>query len=458
MNGTGLTSKQRLTVLLMTTAVIAVFAMLAGFVHSSIHGLQNPPPTTLPPTAPQPSPTIARPTPTPFPVPEGGIGSQIQAARLFDQIAHQVETLRGLSANTQVPLTFLTEREMTTLLRQVYVGRDPGAQLLPYVELGLLPQTNLSLAIHQTAGIYVPEQKQLYVAAGRPAESADDQTLLAHSHVHALQDQHFDLGAMDARAATSDERLATGALIEGDAMLLTAFYRYTDPSAADWDHLTALILPAEQPGYGTALEKEAAWKQLELFPYREGRQFAGALFQAGGWEAINRAYTTPPRSTEQVLHPERYIAGEDNPIHVAIPDLGATLGAGWEQSLQDTLGEFVAGLYLSALLPEETAWQAAAGWGGDTFVAWEQQDGSQVRVWRTIWDSSTDAQEFESALIAAVPHRYLLAQPLSPTAGQTGQWWETASGAVAISRVARYVTLVETPDVGSLTNVTQVLP
>lgn len=458
MNGTGLTSGQRLTVLLMTTAVIVVFAMLAGFVVTSIHSLKNQPPATLPPITPSSTATIVSPAPTPFPVPEEGIGSQVQAARLFDQIAHQVETLRGLSTNTQVPLTFLTEREMTALLRQVYAGRDPETRLLPYVALGLLPDTRISINVHQTASIYVPEQKQLYIAAGRPVESTADQTLLAHAHAHALQDQHFDLGAMDARAATGDERLAVEALIEGDAMLLTAFYRYTDPAAADWDHLTALVLPAEQPGYGTALESDAAWERMERFPYREGGQFAVALFQAGGWEAINRAYTTPPRSTEQVLHPERYIEGQDNPIHITIPDLGATLGAGWEQNLQDTLGEFAAGLYLSASLPEETAWQAAAGWDGDTFVVWEQQDGRQVHVWRTIWDSSADAEEFERALVAAVPHRYLLAQPLSPTGGLPGQWWETASGAVAISRVARYVTLVETPGVDSLTNVAEVLP
>ncbi len=458
MNGADLTSGQRFTVLVMIVVVIAVFAMLAGFVVTSLQSMATPPPVTPSPVLPSSTALPLTPSPTPIPLPEEGIWSQVQAARLFDQIAHQVETERALSPRAQAPLTFLDEREMTTLLRQLYAGRDLETRLLPYVALGLLPDASISIRIHQAAGLYVPEQEQLYIATGRPADSADDQALLAHAHAHALQDQHFDLGAMDARATTSDGVLAVEALIEGDATLLTAFYRYAHPTEADWEHLTTLLRQAERPGYGEELDSDEAWARLQNFPYREGRLFADALFQAGGWEAINRAYTAPPRSTEQVLHPERYREGLDDPAYVVVPYLGDALGAGWELLLQDTLGEFVAGLYLGALLPEEMAWQAADGWGGDTFVVWERADGSQVRVWRAIWDSIAEAEEFERALVTMVPHRYLLARSLVPPEGLEGQWWETGSEAVYISRVARYVTFAESPDADLLADVVEALP
>jgi len=457
-NASSFTPRQRLTVLLMLVAVVLVFAMLAGFVVTSLHSLQDQPPATLPPVVPSSTAIITTPPPTSAPLPEEGIWSQVQAARLFDQIAHQVETERALSPRAEVPLTFLDEREMTTLLRQIYTGRDLETQLLPYVALGLLPDASISIRIHQAAGVYVSEQEQLYIATGHPVNSNNDQALLAHAHVHALQDQHFDLGAMAARATTSDGTLAAEALIEGDATLLTAFYRYRDLAEVDWEYLTTLLRQAERPGYGEELDNDEAWTRLQNFPYREGHLFADALFQAGGWETINHAYTAPPRSTEQVLHPERYLDGQDDPAYIVVPYLGAALGEGWEMLLRDTLGEFVTGLYLGTLLPQETAWQAADGWGGDTFVVWERDDGGRVQVWRTIWDNTAEAEEFERALVATIPHRYLPAQPLTPPEGMAGQWWETNSEAVCISRAARYVTFVKAPDADVLADVVEALP
>ena len=444
------TAGQRRTVILMIMAVIVVFALFAGVVVTSLQSWDSPPPLA-PRPSPFPPPTpLPTPSPIPSPTPEG-LWFQVQAARLFDQIAYQVETLRGLHPRAEVPLSFLDESEMTVLLHRLYAERSPEAELLPYTALGLLPAASVSIHPYQVASIYVPAEEQLYVAIGQQESSADDQALLAHAYTHALQDQHFDLGAMGARTATTDATLAVQALVEGDATLLTALYRYQHLAAADWEHLTDLI-------YGENLAHVEAWARLQRFPYWEGRQFTAALFQAGRWEAINRAYADPPRSTEQVLHPERYLEEQDTPAGVVVPDLGAVLGEDWAMLLQDTLGEFVTGLYLGEALPEETAWQAADGWDGDTFVVWEHEDGRRVLVWRTVWDSTAEATEFERALVALIPQRFLPAQPVDPPVGMVGQWWETETEAVYVCRVARYVILVQAPDVNALANVVEVLP
>lgn len=460
MNSSGLTSPQRLTILLMIVAIIVVFAMLAGFITASLPRLEQEEhltPTRAPLTAPSPTHSPA-PSPTSL-TSQDNLGSQVQAARLFDQIAHQVEVQRAISTRAEAPLSFLSGREMASLLRRIYTERDPEAQLRPYIALGLLPSTSIFIRARQTAGIYVPEQKQLYIAAGQQINNSDDQALLAHAHVHVLQDQRFDLGAMDARATTTDSRLAIEALVEGDATLLTAFYRYEDPATADWQHLTDLIVQAEQPHYAGNLNQDQTWARLQRFPYWEGRKFAQALFQSSGWESINQAYTTPPRSTEQVLHPERYLDEQEAPARVVVHDLGQALGNGWRMILQDTLGEFVAGLYLNLALPEETAWQAADGWDGDTFVVWEHgEQESPMRIWRTFWESTAEASEFEHALTAMIPQRYLPARPLNPPAGQSGHWWEISSGAMHVSRAGRYVTLAKAPDINILTNVVEALP
>jgi hypothetical protein len=462
------TSGQRRIVILLVIAVVFVFAMLAGFVITSLQGLESLPPTatlSVPSTA-TATPLPSTPSPTPPPSPtmtptaalEEGIWPQVRAARLFDQIAHQVETLRGLSPRAEVPLSFLDEREMTALLHRLYAGRDWEALRLPYTELGLTPDVAIHIRPQRTAGIYVSEQEQLYVATGPQESGADDQALLAHAYIHALQDQHFDLGAMDARATTTDAAMAVRALVEGDAVLATAFYRYGDPTPADWEHLSALILSAEQPGYGEELDRVEAWARLQRFPYWEGRYFAHTLFQVNGWDTINGAYINPPRSTEQVLHPERYLEGQSEPTRITIPDLSAALGEDWTALLQDTLGEFVIGLYLETVLPTSVAWQAADGWDGDTLVVWEREDGQQLLVWRTIWNNTVEAVEFENALVALVPEQHLPAWPMDPPRGLVGWWWQTDTGAVYVSRVARHVVLAHAPDADTLADIVEKLP
>jgi hypothetical protein len=391
-------------------------------------------------------------------MPNEGIWSQVRAARLFDQVAHQVEASRALSPRAEIPLSFLDEQEMTATLRQLYAERNLDSELEPYAALDLAPEGPISFEVHVPAGIYVPEQEQLCMDTDRPEGDGNAQTLLAHAYVHALQDQHFDLEAMDDRTNTIDEDLAAEALIAGDAMLSTALYRHGDLASADWDALTDLIMEAEHPRYSGQLETSHAWQHLKRFPNAEGRVFVQRLLEAGGWDAVNRAYTDPPRSTEQILHPVRYLEQQDEPTQVAVPHIGWALGEEWQEAVEETLGELVVGLYLKEELPEQKAWQAAAGWDGDTFLVWERETGRQVVVWRTLWDSSADAREFEDGLVTFVEQRYYPVRPIHPPRGIVGHWWETDAGTFHLCRTGRYVLFLRAPDVNTAVNVASLVP
>ena len=147
--------------------------------------------------------------------------------------------------------------------------REPPKQMIaslkkrPMVALGLLPDASVSIQVDQTAGAYILEEGQFYVVTNPSEINADDRVLvLARAYDRALQDQHFDLEAAQARARTTDAELAVVALIEGDGMLLAALYRYGDLVTADWAHLETLVFRTELPGFGDELDASHAWTRL----------------------------------------------------------------------------------------------------------------------------------------------------------------------------------------------------
>ena len=60
-------------------------------------------------------------------------------------------------------------------------------------------------------------------------------------------------------------------------------------------------------------------RQLE-FPYTEGFLFTTDVWGLGGYDAVNQAIQTPPASTEQILHSDKYYSHEA-PVAVTLDDL-----------------------------------------------------------------------------------------------------------------------------------------
>jgi len=123
---------------------------------------------------------------------------------------------------------------------------------------------------------------------------------------------------------------------------------------------------------------------------------------------VNAAWDRPPRSSEQILHPEKYwdAAKRDDPVRVAIADAGAVLGKKWTRAGAGILGELTIGGLVGVDAPEAgdlgapaSAWTnaAATGWGGDRYELWTRGK-SAIALLATVWDTEGDAAEFERAL------------------------------------------------------------
>jgi len=118
---------------------------------------------------------------------------------------------------------------------------------------------------------------------------------------------------------------------------------------------------------------------------------------------LDDLYDDLPRSTEQILHPEKFRAGEE-PVTVELPaTLASGLGTGWTEAAQDTFGEFQLGVWLrESGITASDASAAAAGWGGDRLAVLDGPDEAWAVVMRSTWDTEDDALAFRQAAGDAV--------------------------------------------------------
>ena len=153
------------------------------------------------------------------------------------------------------------------------------------------------------------------------------------------------------------------------------------------------------------------------FPYREGPSFVFGLYSTeNDWDPVNRAFESLPASTEQVLHLDKYLAGEA-PIVVELPDVAGALGPGWAVLDEDTMGELLLSVYLETGVDRERAAEAAAGWGGDRYVLLSGPDEAPVLASLIAWDTEDDARDFHQTF-------------LDHMRGLTGQEWEASDAEV----------------------------
>jgi hypothetical protein len=263
-------------------------------------------------------------------------------------------------------------------------------------------QTFGALHRSQMIAFYDEFRQQVHIRE-QARKDADLPFVVAHELGHALQAQHFRLPEI-ANVVDEDARLARLSLLEGDAMLVMAAFASDQnhvPLSRVLVHMAQGALEASLQGYKPALEqspelRSAAPFQRErlVFPYQSGGSFVAQVHRAGGFALVNRLYDLPPATTEQILHPEKYLAGE-----LAVPVRAPGAPPAWKTLKTGHVGELLLRAMLDVCNERPIALQAAAGWGGDAFtVVSHGEQGGLLLV--TSWDSENDAVEFERAMRA----------------------------------------------------------
>lgn len=385
-----------------SASVVAAFLVLA-----LVAGCGGSGPTPISSSTPssRPSGTPVGPTASPTKAPD--------PAAVYASIEEQVRAIRGLPAKAPVDPKVLDDAGIKKFVQETFAKENPPALVAANERLlkalGLLDASAslgklyVDLLGSQVAGLYSADDKALYVVSKSGGLGPIEKTTFAHEYTHALQDQNFNLkGLRLDQVGEGDRAIARLSLVEGDATLTMSLWQIANLTQADLLQLLSQSLDPEVTRVLT--EMPPILRESLLFPYQTGLAFVQGL-QSRGWDAVDAAFKSPPATTEQILHPEKYDAHEAA-VPVALPnDLSKRMGAGWSVGLEDTLGEFQMGVWLRQAGSGGT--QAAAGWGGDRIAILDGPNSTFAVVLSTAWDTTADATEFDAQarkVVAGLTH------------------------------------------------------
>ena len=331
-------------------------------------------------------------------------------------LAFQFEVKRDITNRDDLKNVLLKELDEEQTPAEFRTGE------LAFKALGLIARdldwkaTMIRVYSEEIAAFYDPKTKTMHLIRESPDkpkkvgflesllgkksgfDKDENKTVIAHELTHALADQHYNLDAMhEAVKKNDDQSMALSALVEGEATLAMTGSQMSDwdgskitaVPAADLDRAFNLLMPLIPMTSGAGLrEAPPILADSLLFPYLRGLVFCAKLTNKGGWEAIDQAYKQPPQSTEQILHPEKYL---DQPDPPTVVDLGTLpTPSGWSEVGRNVLGEF----QLSVLLRRHGGKPIAAGWDGDRYAVFEGPDGKLGLAWLSTWDTDDDARDF----------------------------------------------------------------
>jgi hypothetical protein len=322
-----------------------------------------------------------------------------------------VEGERGLPFEHPVAVDFLTPAQYSdrTRIDESELSREDRRLIedgtAPLRALGLVPagfdalESANELSDTATLAYYDPLRERITVRGTEMTPGL--RVTLAHELVHVLQDQHFDLDTMlDDGDPTADRLSGYLALIEGDATRIQEAY-VDSLSDADRDHYLDAIGQASGEAEEQLGDIPGVLVAMQGAPYALGPSLVELIAAEGGNDAVDAAFENPPASTEHMVDPRSYFAGDsaDDVTTPVVPTRGEQIGE------DDRLGALPLFLLLSERIDPLEALSAADGWGGDAYVAYDR-GGTACMDLAVRGDSTRDGEELLRAFqtwVAAGP-------------------------------------------------------
>jgi len=388
----------------------------------------------------------------------------------------RVEAIRGLEFERSVPVRIIDRAEFRN---ESANGSDPTVnqslhQNVKFEALFFLGEEKSAISQQEenravgVLGYYDPGNHSITIVSDSGPPLQMDEVTLAQELFHAVQEEYFSVS--NRTSNTEEQRNANLGLIEGDGNYVDAVYeeRYSED----------LVLPSRTGGAGGGGgDRHIGLFALRFQPYSDGPPFVAELREDSGWSAVNDAYEALPESSEQTIHPEKYLA--DSPANVTIEDRSSETWSVPDQGEGHIdYAEFgEAGIYTMLWYPSyaettETGTRtdvvipyahffdgegsldaynyshpASAGWEGDRLLPYVRADSNETGetgyVWKIEWESRADATEFVRA------YEELLAHHGGTTVDETDRIYVIQEGpfadAFAVRKDGTTVTIVNAP-------------
>jgi hypothetical protein len=331
------------------------------------------------------------------------------AERTIREVLAVVSNLRELEPKGELRGRVLSRDEMMAYVRRQLRSDVPSVVVRASEQmlfaLHAVPEdfdyevAILSFLQAELAGFYDPKQKIMYL--GRDLDPAEWYETLSHELVHALQDQHYDLAGLTKWSLDAGDKLgAVHSLAEGDAtsamfdvMLAPQGVRATDIAEDDIESEARKLMQASpaDPAVPPLVRRSM------LAPYMDGLRFVqflrrrgaskgvGEAFWHSGWKGVDEAWRRLPASTEQLLHPEKWLSDEQ-PESIVVP--GPPASDPSKLVYHDVLGEQSLRLLFEEWMPRGDAAKAASDWAGDRVAVFGGGD-----RWAVAWQLRFDTEQ-----------------------------------------------------------------
>lgn len=307
-----------------------------------------------------------------------------------------VEQERGLDFKHDVEVRLAGEGEFQDLLLTDFAEQAAALAETDHVltALGLIdPDTDVveemrALLEVGVVGFYDPETGELVVRGEEPTPYV--RSVIAHELTHALDDQWFELDRPELENPDDDSGFGFLGLVEGNARRIEDAYvgslSFSEQEQVIEEQNAFLLDNPE------LLDLEQVLLTLLLAPYDEGPLFIEDVLDEGGQARLDAAFVTPPISSEQILHPDRFLSG-DVPLPLAPPP------ADGEVAHVGVLGEVVLReMLFDSIASSNEVTRAITGWGADRYVTWVDETGRACLRGAFTGDTAGDTVEFAQAV------------------------------------------------------------
>ncbi len=330
---------------------------------------------------------------------DDGVAGELQG--LIDELRLDVEGLRGLVFLDPPQISFVSDEGFAarhgawvearldpdtlgteTRLMRVLALMDPADDLRA---------TLVDLYDDPVRAFYDGDTGEVVVSAGSGDLSPQDHTDVVRSLVAALTDQyhrHTERSRDLAAEGRTDEATALEALAVADANYFQLLYAQGLPEE---DQVAIAAASPEAPSLPGYLRE-----QLRVSG-EFGFELVIALLDTGGIGGLDAAYSAPLLTTEHILVPARFAAGERlMDIDHHMPE-----ASGYDVATAGTWGAGTLRGLLAASLSPGMLTQTADGWGADWSVILEDGD-DLAWVYTFRGDSVEDALEVTQGFISHI--------------------------------------------------------